>query len=68
MRQPRFTNFRRPVCVLFVGVIAAGPLALSGCDQTESEHKSTTTTTTRTPEGTKKTTETTEKKVETNPK
>jgi hypothetical protein len=44
------------------------PLAMVGCDQTESKQKSETTTTTKTPEGTKKTTETTEHKVETNPK
>ena len=43
-------------------------LPLVGCDKKESSTKTTETTVTKTPEGTKKTTETTEKKVETNPK
>lgn len=52
-------------CVL-TGAILSLPLA--GCDKRESSTKTTETTVTKTPEGTKKTTETTEKKVETNPK
>lgn len=45
-------------------VLAAVPLSLAGCDKDTSTSKSTTTKTTVTPEGVKKTTETTEKKVE----
>lgn len=58
---------KRPIAGLlcaaaFVGV---APLALTGCDKEVSVKKTTTTKTTDTPEGVKKTTETTEKKVET---
>ena len=63
-----FRTLRRPLGVTLTAAIAAFPLCLVACDQTEHESKSTTTTTTKTPEGTKKTTETTEKKVETSPK
>ena len=48
--------------------ILAAPCALTACDKDENSSKSTTTKTTVTPDGVKKTTETTEKKVETQPK
>jgi hypothetical protein len=59
---------KRLLVLATVTNIAGLPLFLTGCDQTESRSKTTTTTTKESPEGTKKTTETTEKKVETNPK
>jgi hypothetical protein len=47
------------------GVLLGVPLVLTACDKETSSSKTTTTRTTETPEGTKKTTETVEKKVET---
>ena len=57
---------KRTLSLGLATVILALPLV--GCDKTESRQKSETTTTTKTPEGTKKTTETVERKVESNPK
>ncbi len=64
----RFAAIRRPINLSFAAIIALVPLSLAGCDRTESDKKTSTTTTTQTPEGTKTTTETTEKKIETSPK
>jgi len=59
-------NFRRHSVIAVTGLVLCVPLC--GCDRTESHEKTTTTKTTATPEGTKRTTETTERKVETQPK
>lgn len=56
----------RTLCTFSAAVfLVAVPFALQGCDKDVSTRKTTTTKTTETPEGVKKTTETTEKKVET---
>ena len=64
----RLNTVRRPLSLCLIASILAIPFGLVACDRTESESKTSKTTTTQTPEGTKKTTETTEKKVETSPK
>ena len=50
---------------LVAGGIAASAALLAGCDKDVHTSKETTTKTTSTPDGTRKTTETTERKVET---
>lgn len=54
--------------ILCTTVLTSLPLALTACDKETSKEKTTTTKTTETPDGTKKTTETHEKKVETEKK
>jgi hypothetical protein len=57
------TLWTHPLCL--AAVLAAIPLTLAACNKDESKSRTTTTKTTSTPDGAKKTTETTEKKVET---
>ena len=55
----------RTLTALFAATLLTGlPLGLQGCDKDVSVKKTTTTKTTDTPDGVKKTTETTEKKTE----
>lgn len=54
--------------LLCSAILTGMPLALTACDKETSKEKTTTTKTTETPDGTKKTTETHEKKVETEKK
>ncbi len=61
-------SVRIPLALCIAAFTVATPFALIGCDKEGSTSKSTTTKTTVTPEGVKKTTETTEKKVETEKK
>jgi len=64
MKTP--SNLSRWSLTLAMGACLAGlPLTLAACEKEESHSKTTTTKTTETPAGTKKTTETTEQKVET---
>lgn len=64
MNKPKH-KIARVLCFTALPLVMSAPVALSGCDKDVSVKKSTTTKTTETPEGTKRTTETVEKKVET---
>lgn len=65
MFSPRTTRrAARTLLAAFTVVTVLPLLTLTGCDKDTSVSKSTTTKTTSTPDGVKKTTETTEKKTE----